>query len=273
MTSAVITPETKGLCPEAVHSSIATKSLSHSPLSSLLPDTPLLTVAVNKLSSSSPFPSPGSPFFPPPIPSAHEYAPIPPLTKRRSTESRMMNVGSKTDHESATSSDPLVDATSVAAPTSPADKTSGCASTLDKRGERENTNITSNGISNGLVVEQPDSKPTVNGQATTPTAKSPHSAEAGGGPSLLNSEDTTLNAKPRTLSSQDNYDDDAGGTSAPSPSTPLSSSQNPLAAPPSTPPSFSSTFVVAAPATPTESAKPSLDNNQNNSKSPSRNSL
>ena len=44
-------------------------------------------------------------------------------------------------------------------------------------------------------------------------------------------------------------------------------------APPTTPPWFSSSFFVAAPPTPTESAKPSLDNNQNNSKSPSRNSL
>ncbi|KAF8485384.1 hypothetical protein DFH94DRAFT_624645, partial [Russula ochroleuca] len=79
-------------------------------------DTPSLTVTISKLSSSSPFPSPGSPFFPPPIPSAHEYAPIPlPSSKRRSTESRMMNVGSnKTDHESAASQSP-----STATPTTP----------------------------------------------------------------------------------------------------------------------------------------------------------
>ncbi|KAH9984203.1 hypothetical protein BJV77DRAFT_213741 [Russula vinacea] len=128
MSSAVITPETK--------------------------DTPSLTVTISKLSSSSPFPSPGSPFFPPPIPSAHEYAPIPlPSSKRRSTESRMMNVGSnKTDHESAASVDPLVDASSVASPTA-AGKTSGPEtepqSTLDKR--EEGTSITGGGITNGLV--------------------------------------------------------------------------------------------------------------------------
>ncbi|KAI0246774.1 hypothetical protein BJV78DRAFT_1348636 [Lactifluus subvellereus] len=56
MSSAVITPDTK--------------------------DTPSLTVTINRLSPSSPFPSPGSPFLPPPIPSAHEYALISPASKQ-----------------------------------------------------------------------------------------------------------------------------------------------------------------------------------------------
>lgn len=78
MTSAVIGPETKDT-------------------------TPSLTVTVNRLSiSSSPFPSPGSPFFPPPILSPHEYAVMSSTTKRRSTDSRM-NAGNNTgsNHESA----------------------------------------------------------------------------------------------------------------------------------------------------------------------------
>jgi len=171
----------------------------------------------------------------------------------------MMNVGSnKTDHESP---DPLVDATSVPAPTA-AGKTSGAATgpqstTLDAKREEGTKNIiTGEGIGNGLVgsfagtLEQPDSsKPTVNGQTTTPSAKSP---EAGGGAFVSGSEDTTLKVK--LVLSPDDDDDagDAGDTSTSlSPSTPLSSVT-----------------------TLTESAKPSLDNSQNgNSLRSSRDSL
>ena len=99
MTSALISPETKGLSFNLYNK----HALINVPLTATPDTTPSLTVAVNRLSiSSSPFPSPGSPFFPPPILSPHEYAVMSSTTKRRSTDSRM-NAGNNigTNHESA----------------------------------------------------------------------------------------------------------------------------------------------------------------------------
>ncbi|KAH9022588.1 hypothetical protein EDB84DRAFT_1580590 [Lactarius hengduanensis] len=84
---------------------------SHHPLLSTSPKpcdtkdtTSSLNVTINRLSvSSSPFPSPGSPFFPPPVLSPHEYAVMSSTSKRRSTDSRMNagnNIGNG-HHDSA----------------------------------------------------------------------------------------------------------------------------------------------------------------------------
>ncbi|KAI9452928.1 hypothetical protein F5148DRAFT_494355 [Russula earlei] len=133
-----------------------------------------------------------------------------------------MNVGSKTDHEPAASTHPIIGAapaTVTATAGTSSSTPTGPHPTLDKWSDSGDVGGEGSSNSNGLALESamPDPKATMNGQATiTLTAK------------LLNiasqppAEDT-LKSKLNTHSASD---DDVSGTSA-SPSTPLSGLQDP----------------------------------------------
>ncbi|KAI9455770.1 hypothetical protein BJY52DRAFT_620359 [Lactarius psammicola] len=221
--------------------------------------TPSLTVTVNRLSvSSSPFPSPGSPFFPPPILSPHEYAVMSSTSKRRSTDSRM-NAGSN-GHESAPPSvhqnHPA--ATTVTAAGVAVGKPSGATTTesqdrkpaagddkenkgIDHRGRGADVTCRSNVNLNGGVGASPPPVPASTAALLSESVLKPGSPTQP--PSATVPPGVGSNGVVQAV------DDDGVPLSESSPTTPLASNQNPPTTiiQPSSPPSTSSSTVPTDP--------------------------
>ncbi|KAH9962456.1 hypothetical protein BC827DRAFT_1198798 [Russula dissimulans] len=168
-----------------------------------------------------------------------------------------MNVGSKTDHESAASSHPVGITTITANAGKPSSTLTAPQPTLEKR--RASAEFSGNGSnnSNGLVASfagapefgKPDSKVTTNGQGTAIST-----ANIASQPPPKD----TLNSHSNAQSPSD--DDDASGTSA-SPPTPLSTYQDPSTADDcitSAPSSFITTTATEDTTKPSQDSRKSL---------------
>ncbi|KAH9012238.1 hypothetical protein EDB83DRAFT_2446300 [Lactarius deliciosus] len=203
-------------------------------------DTLTVTVKV----SSSPFPSPGSPFFPPPVLSPHEYAVMSSTSKRRSTDSRM-NAGNniaKCHHDSAESAPhqnlpatPTVTATGVAAgkPSSAATTESQDRKSTAGNDKEDKGMDHRRGADMDVIVN-------LNGGVGATPPFLPAS------PASVPKPDSPVASMPPNVGSNgvaEAVDDDGTPLSDSQPTTPLASNQNPptTIVQPSSPPSTTST--------------------------------